>query len=134
MTICIHFTRYVSSKSWSKSKVLKDFFCIGFISTVSANNRGYNNYFIVLSQKYHTTGTDVSRPITIIWQRVNQFLRWTTLYIKTSIWQGASTTNLKSLVWLKTWSNQEPPTANALQWGYRAWQLYMCLYKTYMNS
>ena len=56
---------------------------------VPACNRRYNNHFIVMSHWNITPSRHscmISCPVTMFWQRVNQFLRWTTIYMA-SIWQ-----------------------------------------------
>ena len=65
----------------------------GPIRTVPASNRWYNKSFIMLSHSNITPQAQsydklITRPVTLFWQRVNQFLRWTTLYMS-SVGQGS---------------------------------------------
>ena len=85
---------------WTEIDLQKVFFCIGFkrpfqyisghIRMVPACNRECDNHFIVLSHWNITPQAQsmISRTVTLFWQRVNQFLRWTTLSMS-SIWQGS---------------------------------------------
>ena len=67
--------------------------------TVPACNRGYDNCCLTeISHRRHSYM--ISRLVTLFWQPVNQFLRWTALYMSSNKFdKGASTTHLKSLVW-----------------------------------
>ena len=71
----------------------------------------------------------ISCPVTLFWQRINPFLRWTTLYMS-SIRQGS----MKSLVWLGWVSNPGPPRhrVNALPTSYRC--CCMLQIKLYCNA
>ena len=102
----------VNCNKQSAYKLIDFFYCIGF-------NVPFNTFRVIsaVSLKYRTAGIVAWYParVALFWQWVNQFFRWTTLYMS-SIDKGASSTNLNSLVWLGLESNPGPPRheANAL--------------------
>ena len=77
-------TRYHFPMQLFVSTRRKIVFCIGFnvhfntysghIRTVPACNIGHDNHFIVLSYWHRRHSQIISRPVTVFWQRVNQFL------------------------------------------------------------
>ena len=113
------------------------FFCIGFnvpfnisghIRTVPACNRGYDNHFIVLSHWNITPQAqsyDIPPGHIILATGQPVFALNYPLYVE-RFDKGASTTNLKSLVWLRPGIEPGPPSprhgANALPLGHHAGQ------------
>ena len=63
---------------------------LGHIKTVPACYRGCDNHFIVLTEISHRSRR-ISRPITLFWQRVNQFL----VFLCRALDKGTSTCNWK---------------------------------------
>ena len=92
---------------------------------VPSYNRGYGNHFIVLHHRtisQHSHNLVISRPITLFWQRLNQFLRWTTLYM-TSIWQGSFNYQFEIFGLNRSGIESAPPRhgVNALTTGLPRW-------------
>ena len=69
----------------------------------------------------------LSRSVTLFWQRVNQFLRWTTLYMS-NVWQGGFNHQFEIVGFTRPGIEPGSPRheTNALPLGYRSGKRLLC--------
>ena len=73
----------------------------GHIRTVPAYNRGFDNHFIVLHYWNITPQGTISCPVTLFWQRVNQFFA-----LKYPLYAELLTRELQLPIWNLWWASQ----------------------------